>query len=39
MVATTAGGDTGEYQTKNNGATMEQVLSPYRMMARYTHAI
>lgn len=39
MVATTAGGGTSEYQTEDNGATMEQVLSPYRMMARYTHAI
>lgn len=38
MVATTAGGDTGEYRTKNNGATMDEVLSPYRMMARYTNA-
>ncbi|TPF96380.1 hypothetical protein EP30_08100 [Bifidobacterium sp. UTCIF-39] len=39
MVVTTAGGDTGEYQAENDGATMDEVLSPYRMMARYTHAV
>ena len=39
MVVTTAGGDTGEYQTENGGSTMDEVLSPYRMMARYTHAV
>ncbi|KAB8295671.1 NAD(P)H-dependent oxidoreductase [Bifidobacterium avesanii] len=39
MVATTAGGPETEYQTADNGATMDEVLSPYRMMARYTHAV
>lgn len=37
-VATTAGGPETEYQTADNGATMDEVLSPYRMMARYTNA-
>ncbi|MBT1163706.1 NAD(P)H-dependent oxidoreductase [Bifidobacterium felsineum] len=37
-VATTAGGPESEYQTEDNGATMREVLSPYRMMARYVHA-
>ncbi|NMM99991.1 general stress protein 14 [Bifidobacterium sp. DSM 109958] len=38
MVATTAGGPASEYQTEDNGATIGEVLSPYRMMARYTRA-
>ncbi|KAB7787553.1 NAD(P)H-dependent oxidoreductase [Bifidobacterium cebidarum] len=37
-VATTAGGPESEYQPEDNGATMSEVLSPYRMMARYVHA-
>ncbi|PJM78792.1 NAD(P)H-dependent oxidoreductase [Bifidobacterium scaligerum] len=37
-VATTAGGPESEYQQEDNGATMREVLSPYRMMARYVHA-
>ncbi|KAB8286835.1 NAD(P)H oxidoreductase [Bifidobacterium ramosum] len=39
MVATTAGGPESEYQPVDNGATIGEVLSPYRMMARYTHAV
>ncbi|PLS30993.1 Flavodoxin-like fold [Bifidobacterium margollesii] len=39
MVATTAGGATSEYRTENGGATMDEVLSPYRMTARYTNAV
>lgn len=38
-VATTAGGPESEYQPEDNGATMREVLSPYRMMARYVHAV
>ncbi|MBT1174683.1 NAD(P)H-dependent oxidoreductase [Bifidobacterium sp. LC6] len=37
-VATTAGGPESEYQPEDNGATMREVLSQYRMMARYVHA-
>ncbi|MBW3080068.1 NAD(P)H-dependent oxidoreductase [Bifidobacterium saguinibicoloris] len=39
MVATTAGGPESEYVEEDDGATMREVLSPYRMMARYTHAV
>ncbi|MBT1172017.1 NAD(P)H-dependent oxidoreductase [Bifidobacterium sp. MA2] len=39
MVATTAGGPRTEYRDEDNGATMDEVLSPYRMMVRYTHAV
>ncbi|MBW3091504.1 NAD(P)H-dependent oxidoreductase [Bifidobacterium sp. 82T10] len=39
MVATTAGGPESEYQPVDEGATIDEVLSPYRMMARYTHAV
>ncbi|RSX53836.1 NAD(P)H oxidoreductase [Bifidobacterium goeldii] len=39
MVATTAGGPQFEYQPVDEGATIDEVLSPYRMMARYTHAV
>lgn len=39
MVATTAGGPESEYQPVDDGATIDEVLSPYRMMARYTHAV
>ncbi|KAB7791286.1 NAD(P)H-dependent oxidoreductase [Bifidobacterium leontopitheci] len=38
MVSTTAGGPETEYQPVDEGATIDEVLSPYRMMARYTHA-
>ncbi|NEG54560.1 NAD(P)H-dependent oxidoreductase [Bifidobacterium platyrrhinorum] len=38
-VATTAGGPESEYVEEDDGATMREVLSPYRMMARYTHAV
>lgn len=38
-VATTAGGPESEYVTDGGGAMMDEVLSPYRMMARYTHAV
>ncbi|RSX57213.1 NAD(P)H-dependent oxidoreductase [Bifidobacterium samirii] len=38
-VALTAGGPASEYQHDDGGATIDEVLAPYRMTARYTHAV
>ena len=38
-VALTAGGPEDEYRNVDGGATIDEVLTPYRMTARYTHAV
>lgn len=38
-VAATMGGEQSEYQPAEGGASIDEVLAPYRMMARYTGAV